>query len=449
MGDQEEGASKGDILIVDDTLANLRVLSSMLTEQGYKVRGVSNGPMALTVARSATPDLILLDINMPDMDGYEVCRHLKEEEKTLDIPIIFISALDEVTDKIQAFTAGGVDYVTKPFQFEEVLARVETHLVLRRLQNQLQLANIELERRVDERTSELVELNRALERFVPREFLSILKKESITQVSLGDQVEQTMTVMFSDIRDFTPLSERMSPQENFNFLNSLLSRVGPIIRQSHGFVDNYMGDAIMALFPEKAEYALQAAIDMLREVSAYSGRHQGTNDQQIGVGISLHTGSLMLGIIGEEERMQGTVIADAVNLASRMESLTRVYGVSIIISEQTLKHLENPDKFKYRFLDKVHVKGKEVPVSVYEVFDGDSENIVELKLKTKPDFEEGLFLYHERKFAEASVKFNSVIEHNPEDKAAKLYLRRAAHYMVQGVPTDWSGVGELGSPGDL
>ena len=281
MGDQEQSASKGDILIVDDTLANLRVLSSMLTEQRYKVRGVSNGPMALTVARSATPDLILLDINMPDMDGYEVCRHLKEEEKTRDIPIIFISALNEVTDKIQAFTAGGVDYVTKPFQFEEVLARVETHLVLRRLQKQLQVANIELERRVDERTSELVELNRALERFVPREFLSILKKESISGVSLGDQVEQTMTVMFSDIRDFTPLSERMSPQENFNFLNSVLSRVGPIIRQCHGFVDNYMGDAIMALFPEKAEYALQAAIDMLREVSAQSGRHQETNDQQI------------------------------------------------------------------------------------------------------------------------------------------------------------------------
>ncbi len=133
MGDQEQGASKGDILIVDDTLANLRVLSSMLTEQRYKVRGVSNGPMALTVARSATPDLILLDINMPDMDGYEVCRHLKEEQKTREIPIIFISALDEVSDKIQAFMAGGVDYVTKPFQFEEVLARVETHLVLRRL----------------------------------------------------------------------------------------------------------------------------------------------------------------------------------------------------------------------------------------------------------------------------------------------------------------------------
>lgn len=129
---------KGNILVVDDTLANVRLLANMLSEQGYKVRPVINGKMALTATRAAPPDLILLDINMPDMNGYEVCKALKEDEETRDIPIIFISALDETQDKVRAFTMGGVDYITKPFQFEEVLARVETHMSLRKLQKDLE-----------------------------------------------------------------------------------------------------------------------------------------------------------------------------------------------------------------------------------------------------------------------------------------------------------------------
>ncbi len=136
--------NKANILIVDDTLPNLRLLATMLTDQGYKVRGVSSGPAALKAAHLSPPDLILLDIMMPSMDGYEVCRHLKKDERTCDIPIIFISALDEAMDKVRAFSSGGVDYITKPFQLEEVLARVRTHLTLWQLQQQLQHTNAQL-----------------------------------------------------------------------------------------------------------------------------------------------------------------------------------------------------------------------------------------------------------------------------------------------------------------
>ncbi len=138
--------SLGDILVVDDMPSNLRLLSQTLSEKGYGVRTVTSGPRALESARTSPPDLILLDVRMPDMDGYEVCAHLKEDERTAHIPIIFISALDQVEDKVQAFQYGGVDYITKPFQVEEVLARTETHLALRRLQVSLEKINQRLQR---------------------------------------------------------------------------------------------------------------------------------------------------------------------------------------------------------------------------------------------------------------------------------------------------------------
>ncbi len=149
---------KADILVVDDVPANLHLLSDMLAERQYKVRSVVNGHMGLMAVRAAAPDLILLDINMPGMTGYEVCEHLKADEQTRDIPIIFISALDDTEDKVKAFTSGGVDYVTKPFKVEEVLARVETHLALRHLRIELERANRELEKRVEERTAQVVDL---------------------------------------------------------------------------------------------------------------------------------------------------------------------------------------------------------------------------------------------------------------------------------------------------
>jgi putative two-component system response regulator len=141
---QKDLFAKADLLIVDDTPANLRLLSSMLTNQGYKVRSVINGAMALMAVKAAPPDLILLDINMPDMNGYEVCAQLKADDDLDEIPVIFISALDELQDKVKAFASGGVDYITKPFQIDEVTARVRTHLALRKAQLELEQARNEL-----------------------------------------------------------------------------------------------------------------------------------------------------------------------------------------------------------------------------------------------------------------------------------------------------------------
>jgi len=173
MSHDQSDSLKADILIVDDTPANLHLLSKMLTERGYRVRPVPDGPLAVAAAQAEAPDLILLDIRMPEMDGYQVCEHLKGHAETRDIPIIFISALDATRDKVKAFTVGGVDYVTKPFQCEEVLARVETHLALRRLSKQLQDANQKLREANRKMERELALAGEVQARFLPQELPEI------------------------------------------------------------------------------------------------------------------------------------------------------------------------------------------------------------------------------------------------------------------------------------
>ena len=175
---------------------------------------------------------------------------------------------------------------------------------------------------------------------------------------------------------------------------------------------------------------------MQREVAHHNAQLDGQGYPPIHIGVGLHTGTLMLGIIGEEQRVQGTVISDAVNLTSRMEELTKVYGVSIVASGQTLSRAQNAARVHSRFLDHIQVRGKQEPVSVFEILDGDDEPDFELKLRTRPAFEEGLRLYQRQRFAEASVHFSRVLEQNLLDKAVRLYLQRAAHYMVHGAPAE-------------
>jgi adenylate cyclase len=283
-------------------------------------------------------------------------------------------------------------------------------------------------------------------RFVPKEFLKYLSKESIVDVELGNQVQKNMTVLFSDIRSFTTLSEQMTPQENFNFLNSYLKRVGPIVRSNNGFIDKYIGDAVMALFSESPEDAINTAIQMQRNIFEYNTQRKNNNYQEILIGIGLHCGNLMLGTIGEENRMEGTVISDDVNLTSRIESLTKYYDVSILISSRLLKKLQNKNQYNYRVIDSVIVKGKNKPITLIEILDEQTTKYYDLKIKTKSQFIKAIKLYRERLIDEAFKIFNEIsTEMNGLDTVIEIYKDRCKLLLQNGIPDDWNGIERLDS----
>jgi two-component system sensor histidine kinase ChiS len=249
-----------------------------------------------------------------------------------------------------------------------------------------------------------------------------------------------MTILFSDIRDFTAISETMTPKENFDFINNYLGYMEPVIRHNNGFIDKFMGDSIMALFPERSEDAINASIEMRIKLLEYNEIISQFGKPAIDAGVGIHTGLLMLGIIGGEGRMDGTVISDAVNLAARLEGLTKVYGGSIIITEDTLIKLNDPSQYQFRFLDVVKVKGKKEAIYIFEIIDGEPEIIKNLKLNTKDDYNKALQAYKKKEFKNALKLLQSIEAVNPKDKTIKIYLERCSHYLEKGVPEFWDGV---------
>jgi class 3 adenylate cyclase len=234
-------------------------------------------------------------------------------------------------------------------------------------------------------SEELRILNEAYVRFVPDNFLSHLNRSSIIDVQLGDQVATEMSVLFIDIRSFTPLSESLSPKETFQFINSYLNELGPLIRKNNGFIDKYIGDAIMALFISPEDSVL-AGVSMLEQLKIFNEKRTVIGEKPICVGIGIHTGNVMLGTIGEANRMEGTVIGDTVKLAARLETLTKEYNhgegncaVRMLISEDTKDALSSTSSLYIRFVDSVIAKGKSVSTNIYEVYSADEDEIKEIK----------------------------------------------------------------------
>lgn len=404
------------ILVVDDEPINQQVLKNHLAGRNFQITQAMNGEEGLKkLAEEPDFDLVLLDVMMPRMSGYEVCQQIREKYLPSELPVIMITARNQIQDIVQGLSLGANDYLAKPFYKEELLARIKTQVDLHHI---FDVAG----------------------RFVPNEFLHSLNRERITEVALGDHTELNVTVLFTDIRDYTGLAETMTPQENFKFVNAFHGRMGPIIKQNSGFINQYLGDAIMAIFPEGPEGALSAAIGMQHSLIEYNEHRLADGRQPIRIGAGLHSGPLIMGIIGDRNRMDAATIADTVNTASRIESLSKHYGTSILLSEDSVGQLKEKENFHLRYLGKVQVKGKKEPVGLYECFDGDNMESVRQKAKTLPDFEAGLDQFFSKNFAEASATFNRILKSNATDQPARIFMTKAGKNQIEGVPDDWTGV---------
>ncbi len=266
--------------------------------------------------------------------------------------------------------------------------------------------------------------NESFARFVPRELLGFLGKDSIMDVRLGDQVQQNMTVLFSDIRNFTQISESMTPRESFNMLNSYLARMGPCIRDHGGIVDKYIGDAIMALFSISPVQAVQAALAMRHLLLVHNEGRLRAGYQVLEMGIGLHFGPVILGTIGEAKRMDGTVISDAVNTASRIEGLTKQFKISIIASQDLLAaDLAIADSVPHRYLGLMAVKGKQKDIALYEILDM-KEPLSEQKITHKELFESAVRALEAKQIVEAANLFACYATKVPLDPCLDFFRDR-------------------------
>ena len=274
---------------------------------------------------------------------------------------------------------------------------------------------------MDSAVIELEKTNASMNRFVPTEFLKLLKKKNINEVGLGDHTEQEMTILFADIRNFTGISETLSPAENFSFINDYLSVMGPIIRENNGFIDKYIGDAILALFFKSAD-AAKASVEMHAMLQRFNAQFIDGIFPEIRIGVGIHTGRIMLGTIGEVRRMENTVISDTVNAASRIESLTKKLKAGILLSGDSLAQIPGDD-YKTRLVDIAPLRGKTKMIEIYEMLNPLSAERRELLLSYAGELRQAILEARAGKLDEAKALLEKCRAQCPDDGIVLHHLR--------------------------
>ena len=279
-------------------------------------------------------------------------------------------------------------------------------------------------------------------RFVPREFLRSLGHTQPVDIRFGESVQKEMTVLFADIRQFTTLVEQMSPTENIAFINAYIGYMEPAILAHGGFIDSYVGDAIMALFDGSASRAVEAAVAMFRALDEFNAERVALSAVAVDIGIGLSTGQLTLGTIGGAERLKCGVIGDAVNVAARIENLTKRYRVRLLISGHAYAGLEPSLRRSTRLVDRVRVAGHGEPVELFEVFAADPPLVREQKRNSLGRWDTGLEHYFAGRFAEAlseltELRASSTLQ---DDGVLAIHLARARHNMTSPPGPEWDGI---------
>ena len=344
------------VLVVDDNPSGRQLLVDIMQSMNLDVLEAGNGPDALSSARANMPDLIILDVSMPGMSGFEVVEQLKSESRTEKIPILMLTALDNVDSRVRGLKLGADDYLSKPFNPRELMERVKTRL------------------RYKVETDELRQMHQTIRntfaRFVSPSVVEQLLRDP-TQVKLGGTLQE-VTVMFADLEGFTGISEHTEPEKLLHILNEYHTMIVGVIRDHGGTVDKFMGDAVMALFntpllqPDHALRAVQTALLIRQVLPAFHQQFEPLFRMRINFGI--HSGMAVVGNVGAPDIMNYTAVGDTVNLAARLQGMSS--GGRILISSASYAELH--DAVPTSCIGLRTVKGRAEAVLTYEVRDAEA-----------------------------------------------------------------------------
>lgn len=347
---EEQGVVQ-KILVIEDNPDSRQLVIDVLSMSGYQLVWASDGIRGLDYARREMPDLIILDVNMPGMSGFEVCAALKADPDLASIPVLMLTALSDIDNRVQGLGLGAEDYLIKPYNPRELSARVDARLRAKSATDELRAARDQV--------------LRTFERYVAPSVVEQLLIDP-SRVALGGQL-QTVTALFADLEGFTTLSERIEPVELFSVLNGYLSLVADAIIESHGTLDKFMGDGVMAIFnaplpqPDHAFRAVSSALAAQEQAGLY--QQTLPPELRLNFRIGIHSGDAIVGNVGTAQLRNFTAIGDTINTAARLEKSGK--GAQVLISEATYALVR--DQITARSLGMHVLKGREQPIEVYEV----------------------------------------------------------------------------------